>query len=125
LGQYFTSEADGPAQLQWLLGEEKVTGLSTAGSVAKSIRQFNDEVIISLSSVAVMESLFISIKRKRLVLMKTINFILKLFFQVGLFLSHGSVERYAAMAVKGLSRLKVKFFFFFFALFVYHKAQKV
>jgi hypothetical protein len=38
LGQYFTNASNGPAQLQWLLGDEKMTGLSMSGAVSKSIR---------------------------------------------------------------------------------------
>jgi hypothetical protein len=38
LGQYFTNASNGPDQLQWLLGDEKMTGLSMSGAVSKSIR---------------------------------------------------------------------------------------
>ena len=46
LGKYFIGEEEGPAQLQWLLGEVTMTGLNLSGAVAKSIKEFNDEVII-------------------------------------------------------------------------------
>jgi L-serine deaminase len=46
LGQYFTNSNNGSVQLQWLLGEETLMGLSTSGAAAKSIVEFNDQVPI-------------------------------------------------------------------------------